>query len=500
MTNDLKPPFTIKQLETVVKSKFENHSADDLFFSVYTHRNKKIAVFGITYLIDKNKLERALLAPLLNYKRVWKSSHILDELPLDSGSTCDCMENVFEQLIKGYAFIYIEHEDTFIQYPLQLVEERSLDKSETESVIIGPQIAFSESLNTNLNMVRQFLPTTDLVIEKFTVGKIIPSEVRMIYMKSVANEDDVNTMRQRIQDVDVDEIDNSTTLKQYIEDSTLSLFPQFFLTELPTHLSYTIKAGKIGVLVENSPDAFIAPASFFSFFETVEDNYLRWIQASTLRLLRIISIPITLLLTPLYIAIVTFRYELVPTSLIMTIGQSRAGVPFPPLIEALLIEVMIELLREAGVRLPTKIGQTMGIVGGLVIGQAAVEAGLTSNVLIIVVAASALASFTTPSYLIGTSFRVLRFLMIILAGMYGLLGVMFGICFILIHLIRTTSLGRPYLSPLYPLRLRDFNRVFVKTPPSENGNRATMYRPKDQRIFSKKDAKQINDYEKQVKK
>lgn len=218
-------------------------------------------------------------------------------------------------------------------------------------------------------------------------------------------------------------------------------------------------------------------------------------QATAFRLLRIISIAIALFLTPLYVAVITYQYELIPTALLVSIGQSRATVPFPPIIEALLIELMIELLREAGARLPTKIGETMGIVGGIVIGQASVEAGLASNFLIIIVAASALASFTTPDYLMGTSFRVIRFPMIGLAGIYGLIGLMFGICFLIIHLLRITSLGRPYLSPLYPLRLKDFSRVFFQAPPSTKGNRASMYRPKDQKRFSTKDAEEKRDNE-----
>lgn len=495
MITNIKFPLKVEQLEQFIKSKFEHNSADDLIFSVYTHRNRKIAVWGIDYLIDTDKLEYAILTPLLHHKKVWNSSLLLNVIPVEDGTICKSADEMFAKLISGSVFIYIEGENEFVEYPLMQEKERSLDKSETESVIIGPQLSFTESLNTNLNLIRKILPTTNLVIEKLTVGNVVPREVRIVYMKSVANEDDVNTMRQRIQEIDVDEIEDSTTLKQYIEDSTLSLFPQFLLTELPALLSYTVKEGKIGVLVENSPNAFIAPSTFFSFFETTEDMYLRWMQATAFQLLRIISIALSLFLTPLYVAIITYQYELIPTALLVSIGQSRATVPFPPIIEALLIEIMIELLREAGARLPTKIGETMGIVGGIVIGQASVEAGLASNFLIIIVATSALASFTTPNYLMGTSFRVIRFPMIVLAGLYGLIGVMFGICFLLIHLLRITSLGRPYFTPIYPLRLQDFSRVFFHTPPDQRGYRASMYRPKDQERYSKEDASKKRDNE-----
>src|SRR5699024_10118778 len=212
-----------------------------------------------------------------------------------------------------------------------------------------------------------------------------------------------------------------------------------------------------------------------------------------LQLLRMLAMFISLLVTPLYVAIVTYQYELIPTQLLVSIGQSRAAVPFPPIIEALMIELMIELLREAGARLPTKVGQTMGIVGGFFIGESAVQAGLTSNILIIVVAVSALASFTTSSYLMGTSLCVIRFPMILLAGLYGIIVFMFGVCLLMIHLVSLNSLARSYLAPLYPLKIRDFNKVFFRTPPSKHYNRAKMYRPKDPVRYAKKEASKKHD-------
>lgn len=486
-------PLKVDELEILIKSTFEYNSDEDLLFSIYEHQGKKIAVFGISYLIDTDKLESPLLDSLLNHNEAWTSQSLLNDIPLGDGSKTASFQDILDQLLTGNVFIYIEDEIEIVYYSLYKEEKRSVEKSESESVVIGPQLAFTESLSTNLNILRQLTKSPDLILEKMSVGKKIPREVRLVYLKSIANETDINTIRQRILDLDVDELEDSTTLKQYIEDSSQSLFPQFYITELPNRLSYTIQEGKIGVLVENSPLSFIGPSTFFSFFESMEDIYMRWAAGSALRILRMFATVAALLLTPLYVAVVTFQYELIPTQLLISIGQSRAGVPFPPIIEAILIELLIELLREAGARLPTKVGQTMGIVGGIVIGQAAVEAGLTSNILIIVVAMSALASFTTPSYLMGTSFRVLRFPMILLAGLFGLIGIMFGICFLLIHLLKLTSLGRPYFAPVYPLKLQDFNNVFFRSPPDKNAKRATMYRPKDPVRYSKKEAMKKRD-------
>ena len=344
-------PLKVDELKILVKSTFENNSADDLLFSIYEHQGKKIAVFGISYLIDTDKLESSLLNPLLSRKESWTSQDLLNEIPLGNGLTAASFQDILDQLLTGNVFIYLEEERDIVSYFLYKEEKRSVDKSEIESVVIGPQLAFTESLTTNLNILRQINKSTDLVLEKLTVGNKLPREVRLVYLKSTANEADVNTMRQRIQDIDVDELEGgTTTLKQYIEDSSKSLFPQFYLTELPFRLSYAIQQGKIGVLVESSPLSFIGPSTFFSFFESMEDIYMRWAAGSALRILRMFAAVAALLLTPLYVAIVTYQYELIPTQLLISIGKSRAGVPFPPIIEAILIEILIELLREAGAR------------------------------------------------------------------------------------------------------------------------------------------------------
>ncbi len=486
-------PLKLNELEFLIKSNFEKNADEDLLFSFYEHQGKKVVVFGILYLLDIQKLESALLAPLLNASEPWTVKRLKNELPVGNSSLASSVDIILTQLFLGKIFIYIEGEDEAISYVLSKKMQRSIEKSETESVVIGPQPAFIESLETNLNLLQNLLPTPDLVLEKIMVGTAPTREVRIAYMKSIANTTDVNTMRQRIQDLKIDELEDSTVLTQYISDSSISLFPQFYLTELPNRVAYTLQEGKIGVLVENSPLCIIAPSTFFSFFETMEDKYMRWPVGSALRMIRMIAAVLALLLTPLYVAIVTYQYELIPTELLISLGQSRAGVPFPPIIEALIIELFIELLREAGARLPTKVGQTMGIVGGIVIGQAAVDAGLTSNILIIVVAASALASYTSPSYSMGTTIRIIRFPIIFLASLYGILGIMFGICLVLIHLLKMTSLGRPYIAPLYPLKVEDFSSVFFRLPPADTAKRATMYQPKDPFRYSARNAKRKRD-------
>lgn len=481
-------PLEINKLESIIKSKFKKNP-DDLFFSTYEHQDKKIAVFCLPYMTETEKVESFLLKPLLSKTEEWTNQTIMNEIPLGEAAVTDSLQEILNKMIIGEVFVYVEQEEEIVSYKLEKIEQRDLATAEIESVILGPQIAFTESLTTNMNVLRQSIKSTNLVFEKIMVGELIPREVRLVYLKSIANETDVNTMRQRLQDLNVDEVEDVSVLKQYVEDSSTNLFPQYYLTELPDRISYVVKKGKIAVLMDDSPSGFIAPSTFFSFLESTEDLYMRWNVGSVLRLLRMIAMFVSISVTSFYVAIVTYQYELVPTELLVTIGRSRASVPFPPIIEALLIELLVELLREAGARLPTKVGQTIGIVGGIIIGESAVQAGLASNILIISVAMSALASYTTPNYLMATSLRIIRFPMIFLASIYGIVGIMVGFCFIIMHLLRATSLGRPYLSPLYPLQLTDFNKVFFHLPRQFQNTRAKIARTQDPVRYPRQEAK-----------
>lgn len=484
-------PMKIEELEKLLQNRFENNP--DLSFTVYDHENKKIAVFFISYIVETQWVHESLVKTLLEGNEPWTNKAILNNIPLAAAEKKTKLQELLDGLLIGKVFVYIEGEDAALSYLLLKKEKRSLGQAETESLVLGPKVGFTESLITNLNMIRWNIRSENLVMEKYTVGKQEPREVRLVYIKSVANTSDINTMRQRLTELDIDNVDDSSVLMQYLEDSSRSIFPQFLSTELPDRFCYSISRGRIGVLVENSPTSIIAPSTFFSFFESTEDLYMRWNVGSFLRILRYLSFLLSTLLTPIYVSVVTFHYEIIPTSLLVNLGQSRAAVPFPPILEVLILELLIELLRESGARLPTKVGQTIGIVGGVVIGTAAVEAGITSNVLLIVVALSALASFTAPNYLMGTTVRLIRFPMIFLAGTLGIVGIVYGMSFLVVHLLKLTSIGRPYLAPIYPFRWEDLNKVIFRLPNDFQNKRFISYRPKKAIRYSKKDARKRRD-------
>ncbi|RUL48655.1 spore germination protein [Lysinibacillus antri] len=469
---------------------YTNNSPDLIIKHV--ERDKKGAVFlYLDNMINHQEFSMLLLnldqmkvlkyeelEPLILTKKISYSSELLQTVDaINTGAVCLLMEN----------------ETKCMLISLSKLVERPLSASENESMIFGPSITFSESISTNIALLRKNITDRNLCTEKFLVGERNSTEVRIVYIKDIANEDNIATMKQRIQDLKIDDPIDSNVLAQLLDDNSLSLFPQALTTELPDRVCYMLGKGKIAIFVDRSPSVIIAPSSFLNFFETTDDVYTRWNIGSFLRIVRFIAMMLSLLLTPAYVAALTYHYEIIPSPLLLSLGQSRASVPFPPVLEALILEFILELLRESGARLPTKVGQTMGIVGGIVIGQAAVDAGFTSNILIIIIALSALGTFTAPSYMMGAVIRIVRFPLIILAGLWGGIGLIFGLLYIIIHLLKLTSFGTPYLVPIYPFRFSDWKDSLFRVPPQYAGKRPETNRPIDIIRYSRTNAKQRKD-------
>ncbi|WP_253701354.1 spore germination protein [Bacillus sp. FJAT-29814] len=389
------------------------------------------------------------------------------------------LDEVITAVLAGNVIVHLNGDSSVLLVNIPSDEKRALSKSENESQVVGSQIAFNESLSTNIQLIRRYLADPNLCQEMFHIGTRTHTAVSMLYIKDIALEEYVNNLRERLTSIKIDGIIDSAVLSQLIEDSSLSLFPQMTLTERPDLVSHWLLNGKIAVLVDGSTLAICCPHSFIEFFHTMEDINVRWQIATFLRLLRMTGVFMSIFFTAVYVAVLTYHYEIIPQALLIPLSESRARVPFPPLFEAFLLEFMIEFLREAGSRMPTKVGQTIGIVGGIVIGTAAVDAGFTSNILIIIVALGALGSFITPSYTMGNVIRILRFPLILLAGFWGLYGIMFGFCLILLHLLRQTTLGAPFMAPFYPPRFSDWKTNVIRLPFTYTFNRPIELRPKN---------------------
>ncbi|WP_040206774.1 spore germination protein [Neobacillus jeddahensis] len=428
------------------------------------HTNKKFSFSFITTLIDESILQENALPFLLekSFETIEDIKKIIPIADLQISSDPSEME---QKLFNGYVLLTLETDQknfAFIAAQKEVV--RSITQPEVEFSVIGPKEAFIESLEQNLNLIRKRLPVKELIIEEYTVGTLSKTKVAILHMEGITDPVNVQNVTDRIKNVKFDAITDSSYIVQLISDNKNSPFPQLLDTERPDRVTAILAEGKIAIFVDGSPQALITPTTLVEFFSSFEDYFLNWILSSFFRLIRLFAVAFSILITPIYVATLSYHYELIPKDLMNTLVTSRREIPLPPILEALFLELTIELLREAGARLPTKVGQTIGIVGGIVIGTASVEAGLTSNVLLIIVALAALASFTTPVYKMGNAIRLLRFPFLFFAELWGLLGIVFCFCLLMTHLLRLTSLNRPFLEPIYPPRLTDMKDSLIRLP------------------------------------
>lgn len=443
-------PVTLKTLQEQFKD------CSDL--THYTLPELKADLLFFAHQLDPQAYERDVLRPLLNIR-----AEELEQL-LRRSQYVPAVEGVdtVHKILSGFVALIVPQGVYLIN--AHGPEKRPVEQSESETAISGPHDAFNESLATNLALLRSKLKSNRLKVLEYTAGEVSKTKICILYIDGLANMEYVREMEDRIKKIEFSSLYDGTMLTQLIDDYPNALFPLFQTSERVDIALSKLNEGKLVVIEENSPSVIIAPSSFFEFFTTPDDYYNRWVVGSALRLLRYLAFVITISLSPLYVAITTYHYEMIPENLLISLTESRSRVPFPPIIEALLMETTIEMLREAGARLPTKIGQTIGIVGGIVIGTAAVQAGFTSNILIIAVAMSAIASFVVPSYIMSGSLRLIRFGLIILSGMLGNFGICAGIALLIIHLSKLTSLGAPYTIPAAPLRPSDWVNIFIRGP------------------------------------
>ncbi|WP_420850679.1 spore germination protein [Peribacillus deserti] len=426
-------------------------------------------VYTVSYyksMVDTATVHRDVL-PILNLDPSQSLDYLKKILPVESVLVTGDITKIQSRLLNGNILIQKPLTNKCLLVPAVSKEKRQITIPENEYTVLGPKESFVESLETNLNLLRKRLPIPELYVKELIVGRLTKTKVVVVYIEGIANEDIVNTAIDRISNIDIDQVIDTTYITQMIEDNNNSVFPQLIETERPDRVAGVLSEGKIAILCDGSPSAVTGPTTLVEFFSAFEDYFLTWHVASFFRLIRLFAVSFSVLSTPLYVAVLTFHFEMIPEDLLYTLISSRSGIPFPPIIEAIILELTIELLREAGSRLPSKVGQTIGIVGGIVIGTAAVDAGLTSNVLLIVVALAALASFTTPVYKMSNTIRLLRFPFLLSAQLLGLMGIAICFAFILVHLLKLKSFGSPYIGPVYPLRLRDLKDALFRLPFSQ---------------------------------
>lgn len=343
-------------------------------------------------------------------------------------------------------------------------KSRAITEPTSEALLRGPRLGFTEILSDNTAMLRLQGRTEQMEIKKYVVGNVIKRDLAIVYMKNIVNPELLQEVEQRIAKIDLDYIAESGYVEQLIEDDILSPFQQAQNTERPDRVMSALVEGRIALLLDGTPFALIVPVTFSMLLQSPEDYYERWMAGSLLRMLRFVAAFMSLIIPSMYISFISFHPGLIPTELAITIIEARQRVPFPSLIEVLIMEVSIEILREAGVRLPRPIGSAMGIVGGLIIGEAAVQAGIVSPFLVIVVSVTAIASFSIPMYSAGITLRMLRFVGMFFAAVLGIFGTILFFLLICSHLTKLESFGVPYVTPFSPIRIGDWKDLFVRAP------------------------------------
>lgn len=404
-------------------------------------------------------------------------------MPQNSVKTVTKFDDICAGINSGNCALFIDTISTVFDIEVKGFKQRSIGKPENEMVIRGSQEGFTETIRTNTSLIRRFVNNENLIVESVKIGKLSKTLCAICYINGIANNDLVAEVKYRVNNIDVDYLMSSGQLEQLIEDNGRFSLPQLIATERPDKTSNFLMEGRVAIIVNGSPYVLIAPGTLIDFVSSPEDANLKFQFANMLKLLRVLAVFITLFLPGFYIAITTFHQELIPTELLFSIVASRESVPFPILFEILVMEFSFELIREAGLRVPSTIGPTIGIIGAIIIGQAAVDASLVSPILIIIVAITGISSFAITDFSFSFHCRLLRFSYIILGYFFGLLGICLGLFVHLSVLCHLKSFGVPYLQPYIPVTKANIGLLL--SPAWKRENRADFLNVKRQKKQSK---------------
>lgn len=485
-------PLSSSLDENIDAIKRDLGASSDIVFRTFAFGQEgkhKIGIIFTDGLVDSMIVQDVILKTLmvdlrdayLKSDSTVKVSELLQNHSLNGGE----MEKVFDlkeikqSILSGDTAILIDSESTGFTIDTRGWEQRGVDEPSTQTVVRGPKEGFVESIRTNTALVRRKIKSEKLWIEEMKIGEETNTDIAILYMKGIANEKVLKEVRSRLNRIKIDGVFEGGTLEELIQDETFTPFPTIFNTERPDAAASNLLEGRIVIIIDGTPFALIAPALFVQFLQSSEDYYQRSDMATFIRLLRYFAFMLALLVPSAYIAVTTFHQEMLPTTLLVSLAAQREGVPFPAFVEAIFMEITFEILREAGLRMPRAIGSAISIVGALVLGQAAVEAGIVSSSMVIVVSLTAISSFVIPEYNLAIAVRLLRFIFMILAATFGLIGIILGLVVMIIHLSSLRSFGIPYLSPMAPYNKAGQKDSLIRLPQWALASRPRLISQKD---------------------
>ncbi len=438
-------------------------------------RPVQAAAVHLSGLADKTSVNEFVVGSLLLNTDAWTQGH--DDSPPDlpalllsrileigEAEVQEDWNDIMLAVLSGDTAILIEGYTLAIICETRGGETRSVEESSSQMVVRGPKDGFVEAVGTNVSLIRRRIKSSRLRLEFMKLGTETKTHVAMMYLKEIASEDLVEEVRERLNRIANDEVLESGYLEELIQDKTFTPFPTIYNTERPDVAAGNLLEGRVVVIVDGTPFVLILPAVFTQFFQSAEDYAQRFDIAILMRIVRYVSFIVLLLGPSVYIAFTTYHYEMIPTTLLINLLSQRENVPFPAFVEALLMEGAFEILREAGVRMPRAIGQTVSVVGALILGSAVVEAGIITPIMVIVIALTGIASFAIPAYNMAIAGRIIRFAFLLLAGMFGFYGITLGLIVLVAHMNSLRSFGLPYLSPFVSLSMMDKRDTILRLP------------------------------------
>lgn len=410
-------------------------------------------------------------------------------LGISDVSYLDDMEVAMQAMLAGNAIVFIDHYDQAIKISSKGYPNMGVNKVESEKVLRGSNEGFTDSEKVNSALIRKRIRNTGLKVKELHIGERSDTLISLVYIDELVHPPFLEEIEERLSKYQIDGILESGMIEQLTEEEWMSPFPQFQTTERPDRAALEVLDGRIILLCDNTPVALILPTTFNSFIQVSEDRFNRFQIVSFQRMIRYASVLLTLLLSGIYLAVINFHTQILPTDLLLSFAEARKGVPFPSLLEVLFMEVAFEMIREAGVRMPGPLGGTIGIVGGLIIGNAAVDANLVSPMSVVIVALSALSSFAIPNDEFSSPFRLLKYGFIFLGGTLGVFGVVLGIYALLGHLSGLTSFGIPYLTPFVGPDINQYHdkRNAMVRAPFLWLRKRPVFSQRDQRVRLKKE-------------
>jgi spore germination protein KA len=445
-------------------------SSTDLVIRKFWAFNRQIAVVHIDGLIEKQSLQEAIIKPILAC-----GAHPIDDdelityicqqvLSVGGLTTLRNRSQVYVALFSGHTVLFLDGGSDVITCSTEGWEARGVTESTSEVVVRGPKEAFTETLRTNTALIRKRIKSPNLRVEAYKMGSVSVTSMALLYLEGAVNPETLKKIKDKLSHIQTEAMFDTGMLEEYVQEKTYTVFPTIMNTERPDVVAANIVEGRMGLIVDGSPFVLVLPVSFTQFLHSSEDYSHRADISSLIRLLRYIFFLISLFLPSIYVAAIMYHQEMIPTKLMISVAAQREGVPFPAIVEAFMMEVTFEVLREAGIRMPRAIGQAVSIVGALVLGEAAVQAGLVSPAMVIIVSVTAIANFTTPGFNLGIAARMLRFVFLALAGFMGIYGIVLGSLVLVAHLVTLDSFGVPYMSPMAPFNLSDQKDNILRFP------------------------------------